>query len=274
MEGKRSCPRSTIDPLFQRGGLSARRARLPCKIVQPLHGRSAEDETKNEGVLRKSPKSDSPLVLLCPGNAISIDSAGHNIQQNTNKMPEPVDVVICGSGSAGLAAAVWLARYGIRCKILEQREGPMKFGQADGIQCRTIEIFESFSMAEQLLQECFHVLEVAFWGPDASSGGICRIGRTIDTPQGISHMPHAALNQARFNSFLLDAMYRFNKQEVDYGCTVTSVTIDEESVADVEAYPVKVGFVRDGETETINTKYAVVSISTLISNSSHGSTGL
>ena len=52
-----------------------------------------------------------------------------------------VDVLICGSGSAGIAAALWLARSGVQSfKVLERRDGPMKIGQADGVQCRTVEV--------------------------------------------------------------------------------------------------------------------------------------
>ena len=178
-------------------------------------------------------------------------------------MSDQVDVVICGSGSAGLASALWLARYGIRCKIFEQREGPMKVGQADGIQCRTVEIFESFSIAEELLRECYHVLEVTFWAPD-DSRGIYRASRSIDTPKGISHMPHVILSQARFNGLLLESMRRVNNQVVDYGCTITGLEVQEESAAVPEAFPVKVTFLRNGKTETITAKYAVVGACILV----------
>lgn len=75
---------------------------------------------------------------------------------------EKVDVFICGSGSAGLSAATWLARYGVRCKIVDSRSGPLDWGTADGIQTRTTEIFESFGIEDELLREGFHNLEVAF----------------------------------------------------------------------------------------------------------------
>lgn len=68
-------------------------------------------------------------------------------------------------------------------------------GQADGVQCRTVEIFESFNMSEELLREAYvrpalldlieliprqHVIEVSFWA-DSESSGIKRTGRTADT---------------------------------------------------------------------------------------------
>ena len=43
-------------------------------------------------------------------------------------MPK-TDVLIVGSGSAGIFAGVWLAIYNIPFTILERRPGPMEIGQ-------------------------------------------------------------------------------------------------------------------------------------------------
>ncbi|GIJ92089.1 hypothetical protein Asppvi_011064 [Aspergillus pseudoviridinutans] len=171
-------------------------------------------------------------------------------------MSEKIDVLICGSGSAGLCAATWLARYGIRCKVLERRDGPMTMGQADGVQCRTVEIFESFGIGEELLREAYHVLEVVFWADDGS-GSIKRTGRTVDTQPGLSHQPHVILNQARINGLLIEKMREWNNQEIDYGYTVTSVEVDGKLVADPQAYPVKVTAEKNGKAETFEAKYAL-----------------
>jgi phenol 2-monooxygenase len=93
-------------------------------------------------------------------------------------MIEQVDVLICGSGSAGLCAATWLSRCGVPCKVLDSRSGPLVMGQADGVQCRTVEVFESFGLAEDLLREAYHVLETVFWASD-HDGGISRRSRTV-----------------------------------------------------------------------------------------------
>ncbi|KAJ5263894.1 hypothetical protein N7478_011499 [Penicillium angulare] len=169
---------------------------------------------------------------------------------------EKVDVLICGSGSAGLSAATWLARYGIRCKILERRDGPMKMGQADGVQCRTVEIFESFGIGEELLREAYHVLEVNFWADDGS-GVIKRTGRTADTQPGLSHQPHVILNQARINGLLIELMQKHNNQQIDYGYNVTDVQVDDASAGDLDAYPVTVTAEKNGRTESFQAKYAL-----------------
>lgn len=173
-------------------------------------------------------------------------------------MVQHVDIVICGSGSAGLCAAVWLARCGVRCKVLEKRSGPLQVGQADGVQCRTVEVFDSFGIAEELLRESYHVIEVAFWASD-DNGGIVRMDRTPDTKPGLSHQPHVILNQARVNELMIEAMRRFNGQEVDYGYDVKSVRVDRPAEAEDKAYPVTVTAMKDGVEEVFKAKYALVS---------------
>ena len=174
-------------------------------------------------------------------------------------MVKQVDVVICGSGSAGLSAAVWLARYGIRCTVLEKRSGPMEIGQADGVQCRTVEIFDSLGVAEELLREAYHVLEVAFWSSTDCKSGIIRTSRTADTQPGLSYMPHVILNQARINGLLLQCMQRSNGQQVDYGYDVLSVDVDSSKSDDQSAYPVTVTAQKDGEKEVFQAKYVLAS---------------
>jgi phenol 2-monooxygenase len=182
----------------------------------------------------------------------------HQPHPYTQMMAQKVDVFICGSGSAGLCAATWLARYGVPCKIVDSRFGPMKLGQADGVQCRSVEVFDSFGIAEELLREAYHVLEVCFWGAEDGGNGIVRKSRTADTEEGLSRMPHVILNQARINGLLLEAMGRFNGQEVDYGYTVKNVEVDSEAASDPDAYPVTVTTERDGKDEIFKAKYALV----------------
>lgn len=179
-------------------------------------------------------------------------------------MIQEVEVFICGSGSAGLCAATWLARCGIPYKIVDSRSGPLVTGQADGVQCRTVEVFESFGISEDLLREGYHVLEVVFWD-DESSGveenrGIERTGRAADTEQGLSHQPHIILNQAGVNGLLIGAMRKFGGQEVDYGYAVKSVSVDSKLAEDPKSYPVTVTTDKYGKEEVFKAKYVLVSL--------------
>ncbi|KAI0022097.1 FAD binding domain-containing protein [Xylariomycetidae sp. FL0641] len=184
-------------------------------------------------------------------------------------MAREVDVVICGGGSAGLCAGVWLARSGIRkFAVLERRGGPLARGQADGVQCRTAEVLESFGLADALLRDAFHVLEVAFWSSSSSSGpppaepedgGIRRTHAVADTEDGLSHLPHVILNQARVNALLAAEMRRAAaaREHVVYGCEVTGLRVDSARARDPDAYCATVTAVREGVEEEYRAKYVL-----------------
>ncbi|KAI4906508.1 hypothetical protein J4E90_010401 [Alternaria incomplexa] len=186
-------------------------------------------------------------------------------------MPK-TDVLISGSGSAGVSAATWLAIYNIPFTILERRPGPLKIGQADGVQVRTVEIYESFGLSEDLLREAYHILEVCFWGVDEDGngneqGGIKRKSRSIDTEKGLSHLPHVILNQARMNGLMLGKMETILKEQgrwkegtsngIEYGWAVKSVKIDEKRKHDPNAHCVKVTAEKDGKEEVWEAKYVL-----------------
>ncbi|KAI1174156.1 FAD binding domain-containing protein [Nemania sp. FL0916] len=196
---------------------------------------------------------------------------------------EKVDVLILGGGTAGLCAGVWLARAGVSFRILERRAGMLANGQADGVQVRTVEIFESFGMSEELLKEAYHVMEATFWSDDADhhhdengdggkdgkggeggkggkerKKGIRRTHSTADTEAGLSHLPHVILNQARINAFLTDAMVRASgSSHIDYGCDVRDVVVDSSRADDPEAHCVMVTAVKDGVERVYKAKYAL-----------------
>ncbi|KAI0816641.1 FAD binding domain-containing protein [Xylaria sp. FL0064] len=179
-----------------------------------------------------------------------------------------VDVLIVGGGSAGLCAGVWLARNGISYRILERRPGMLAHGQADGVQVRTVEIFESFGISEELLKEAYHVIEDAFWD-DAENGrqglnggtgkrGIRRTHSTPDTEAGLSHLPHVILNQARINAFLTDQMvHASGAANIEYGCDVRDVAIDDSLVDDPDAYCVTVTAIKGGSEKVYKAKYVL-----------------
>jgi phenol 2-monooxygenase/3-hydroxybenzoate 4-monooxygenase len=58
----------------------------------------------------------------------------------------------------------------------------MELGQADGIACRTMEMFEAFEFADSILKEACWINDVTFWKPDPGQPGrIARHGRVQDT---------------------------------------------------------------------------------------------
>ncbi|KZY25831.1 phenol 2-monooxygenase, partial [Sulfitobacter sp. HI0040] len=123
-------------------------------------------------------------------------------------LPDRMDVLIVGCGPAGLILAAQLAQFaGIASHIIERKDGPLQMGQADGIACRTVEMFEAIGIAHQVLREAYWVNETAFWKPDPESPSLIRRNERIrDTEEGLSEFPHVILNQARVHDLLLDRM--------------------------------------------------------------------
>lgn len=178
-------------------------------------------------------------------------------------LPEEVDVLIVGCGPAGLVLAAQLANFpDIRAAVIERRDGPLEVGQADGVACRTVEMFEAFGLADRLLNEAYWVNEVSFWRPDPEDPTrIKRAARIKDTEEGLSEFPHVIVNQARMLAYLLDHMQRSaGRMAPFYGLEAARVEIEP---GDSSAYPVTVTLrhlqelQETGKTSTIRARYVV-----------------
>jgi len=176
-----------------------------------------------------------------------------------------VDVLIVGCGPAGLTLAAQLAAFpDLSVAIVEQKAGPLQLGQADGIACRSLEMYEALGFSERILKEAYWVNETTFWKPDdANREHIVRSGRIQDVEDGLSEFPHVILNQARVHDFLLDAMRRGpSRLEPYYSRRLLDLTVDVAFANDDDAYPVTAKLERidpghEGEVETVRARYVV-----------------
>lgn len=162
---------------------------------------------------------------------------------------DEVDVLIVGSGPAGLLLAAQLSQFPeIRTRIVERRPGPLELGQADGIACRTVEMFEAFDLGDQLLRESYWVNETSFWRPSAAERSrIERTGRVQDVEDGLSESPHVIVNQARIHDYLLGYMQRSTTRLApDYGLEFQNLAVDR-----AREYPVA-ATLRNSETGEIS----------------------
>jgi phenol 2-monooxygenase (NADPH) len=179
-------------------------------------------------------------------------------------VPEEVDVLIVGCGPAGLTLAAQLSAFpDIRTCIVEQKSGRMLLGQADGIACRTMEMFHAFGFSERVLKEACWINETTFWKPDdRQPANIVRSGRVQDVEDGLSEFPHVVLNQARVHDFYLEVMRRSpTKLEPYYARRVVAVQLAARG-SDGGAQRVSVTIERlepshQGQTETVRARYVI-----------------
>ncbi|KIN61578.1 putative Flavin-containing monooxygenase [Sulfitobacter noctilucae] len=177
--------------------------------------------------------------------------------QPAQEARDDVDVLIVGCGPAGLTLAAQLSAFpDITTRIMERKAGPLEMGQADGIACRSIEMFEAFGFAEKVLKESYWVNEVAFWRPEADGVGLHRADRIQDVEDDLSEMPHVILSQARIHDFYLDLMrHSSHRMEPAYNRALTTLTPasapDEPVTATFECLDAT------GRTETIRARFVV-----------------
>jgi phenol 2-monooxygenase (NADPH) len=175
----------------------------------------------------------------------------------TAELPDAVDVLIVGSGPAGALLAAQLSTFpGISTRLVERLDGPLRVGQADGVACRTVEMFDAFGLSGKLLREAYWVNETVFWRPSkADRSRIERTGRVQDTEDGLSEFPHLIVNQARMQKYLLDYMRNSpTRLEANYGLEFLDLNVETEG-----EHPVVVTLrkVANGAERAVRAKYVV-----------------
>lgn len=195
-----------------------------------------------------------------PGDP-DVQAPAPNLRDRSAPLPETTDVLIAGCGPAGLCLAAQLAREpSIHTMIVEPKLAPMEKGQADGINVRSMEMFQAFGFADKVKRESVWINETTFWSPDPENPGqIRRVGRVQDVADDLSEMPHVLINQARVHDLFLDVMRNSpTRLEPDYGLKVSDLVVDPAA----QDYPVTVTLEhtspgREGERETIRARYVI-----------------
>ncbi|KAJ7068688.1 FAD binding domain-containing protein [Mycena amicta] len=149
-----------------------------------------------------------------------------------------VDCLVIGAGPAGLMCANALAKAGVNVKIVDQRPSRVAAGQADGIQPRTIEVFQSYGLADRLLKEGNQMHVAAFYNPGPN--GIELADRVPDVTAPTARYPfEVTLHQGAIESIFIDSMSSMGV-EVSRPVVPTQLELDPTKIADPSAYAVRV----------------------------------
>ena len=188
-----------------------------------------------------------------------VERVHESVAGRPDGLPDEADVLIVGCGPAGLVLAAQLAHFPeIVTAVVDSHDGPLQVGRADGVACRTVEMFEAFGLADQLVAEAYWVNEVSFWQPDpADRSRITRTGIVRDTEEGLSEFPHVIVNQARMLAYLYERMDRSaSRLSAHFGRRVTDVAVDTNGAS---SHPVTVTLKHAGSSDVsaVRARYVV-----------------
>ena len=194
--------------------------------------------------------SGDPRVLPAAGTGLN----------RPDDLPDVTDVLIVGSGPAGMLLAAQLSMFpSITTRLVERRPGRLEIGQADGIQARSVETFQAFGFAERIVAEAYWLTAMNFWAPDPQDPSrIVRGQRTKDDAHGISEFKHLIVNQARVLDYFAEyAAHGPARVRPDYGWEFVGLEVAAEG-----EYPVAVTLrgtagPQDGTERVVHAKYVV-----------------
>lgn len=118
---------------------------------------------------------------------VSVVSQGHEHDHAHDRESESErysflnDVLVVGAGPSGLMLADNLVRFGIRTRVIDNRDERTATGRADGIQPKSIETLRQMRLADPLLRKGVKVYDIALWKSTAMQS-MHRTGREVHYP--------------------------------------------------------------------------------------------
>jgi 2-polyprenyl-6-methoxyphenol hydroxylase-like FAD-dependent oxidoreductase len=102
---------------------------------------------------------------------------------------EQTDVLIVGAGPTGLVLALWLAKLGVRVRIVDKTAGPGTTSRALAVQARTLELYRQLDLAEAVVARGHVTPAVNLWvkGKKAAHLSFGDVGRGL-TPYPFLHI--------------------------------------------------------------------------------------
>lgn len=157
-------------------------------------------------------------------------------------------VTIIGAGPVGLALGIGLACKGVSSLVLEKSESTSEFSKAPGIHVRTREVFRSWGIEQQFLDEGTLVREFAMHSAEAGRPPLFELDfGELDAEADAPGL--LILEQGRTERLLLNAARGTGRCDVRFSAEVTHLTQDDTGVT--------VRYIEAGEERTIRSPFVV-----------------
>ncbi len=149
-----------------------------------------------------------------------------------------VPVLIAGAGPVGLALAIELGRLGVRCLLVEKRDGTVSVPKMSQVSARNMEFCRRWGIAERVRTAVWpesHALDFVYMasltGPELARLKVpsyAARGRLDFTPEGPCHCP-----QIYFDPILADHARKYPGVELRYDTALESFRQDANGVTAV-----------------------------------------
>jgi 2-polyprenyl-6-methoxyphenol hydroxylase-like FAD-dependent oxidoreductase len=153
-------------------------------------------------------------------------------------------VLIIGAGPTGLVLALWLARSGVRIRIVDRNAGPAPFSRALGVQARTLEYYRQLGIADQAVAGGVEAESINLWVRSA------RVARIVFRRPGEGLTPYPFVldfAQDRHERMLIAALAAAGVV-VERNAELTHADVGEDAVRATLAHG-------DGRIEVVEAEY-------------------
>ncbi|EXJ58879.1 hypothetical protein A1O7_06309 [Cladophialophora yegresii CBS 114405] len=149
------------------------------------------------------------------------------------------DLVIIGAGPAGLMAAAWASRMGLDARTLDDKLDRVQTGRADGLHVRTLEILDSFGMANAINEKAYQLREICSWNPDPEDDSkIQRTERVRVKEEELGRFCQLGIHQGFIEQNFIDFLQREGRLSVERNTKTKSLQLEEALMTDHTAYPI------------------------------------
>jgi len=159
--------------------------------------------------------------------------------------PGRPDVLVVGAGPTGLTLALWLARRGVRARIVDSAREPGQTSRALVVHARTLELYRQLGLADEVVAEGLPFTAVNLWahGRHAARAELGAVG------QGLTRYPEVLIfPQDRHEALLADALSRAGV-EVERGVELRALEVHAEGA--------RAALVRDGVATELEASFVV-----------------